>query len=120
MKEATMLFRTDDAEGAQAETIWGIPLFTKTVDAHEVEDHLDAGWHRHPFEARDAAKAEANDKVVAAMEGMYHDVVGTAPSEELTLEQRAAAVGLKVDGRWSQEKLAEKVAEAEASAKAKE
>lgn len=101
MKEATMLFRPGDTE-----VIWGIPLDTVTVDAHEVEDYLADGWHLHPWHARDAAEAE---KLKEPIE-----------QDEQSLEERAKAVGLKIDGRWSPDKLAEKVAEAEEAAKGKE
>lgn len=99
MKEPTMLFRAGDTH-----IIWGIPVDTKTVDAHEIDEHLAEGWHRHPMDVKNAAG------------GSQESAPESAPETEIhTLEQRAEAVGLKVDRRWSEAKLAQKVAEAEAA-----
>jgi len=106
MKEPTMIFRSGDSE-----EIWGISLDTKIVDAHELDEHLADGWHTHPFDARDAAEAETPTADSAQVDPV---------PMPYTLEQRAAALGLKIDGRWSPETLAEKIAEAEQAATTKE
>ena len=109
MKEATMIFRPGDSE-----VIWGIRLDTKVVDAHEVEEHLADGWYRHPFEARDAAAAAASD------DNGGEPAQNVAETETTSLEERARAAGLVIDGRWSPDTLAKKVEEAEEAAKSQE
>lgn len=156
MKEATILYRPGTGE-----VIWGIPLDTKIVDAHEVEEHLDDGWYRHPFEARDAAEAanqgdglrtdgptiaefvaagyraenyppegyasrSTDEEVKEAIEAQQ--VVGDGgastseqpaaepgPAADLSLADQAKALGIKVDGRWSEERLAKEIEEAKAA-----
>lgn len=53
LKERTTLFQAGDQQ-----VIWGIPLNTIDVDAHEVDEYLADGWYAHPFGVRDAQEAE--------------------------------------------------------------
>ena len=158
LKEATMLFRPGTSE-----VVWGIPVDTITVDAHEVEDYLADGWYDHPWKARDAAEAgkhpaktadelrqdgptiaeyvaagyhaasyppagyasrsteEEIAAAIAAQEtGSGEQTEDQGQPEPPTLEQRAKAVGVTIDKRWSPETAEKKVAEAEEAAKGKE
>lgn len=93
--EKTMLFRTGSEQ-----VIWDIALDTIEVDAFDVEEHLAEGWFKHPFEARDAAESTKVAEAAAALE------------LKTKLAEEAVALGVKVDGRWSAERLQDAINEA--------
>lgn len=74
LHERTTLFQVGNEQ-----VIWGIPLNTIDVDAHEVEEYLADGWYAHPFHARDAQ---------AALEQQQADEA--AKAQRLKDEQEAA------------------------------
>lgn len=49
------------------EMLWGLKIKTTVVEDDDVDQHLDEGWHKHPFDARDAHEAE-KEKVIEAVE----------------------------------------------------
>ena len=66
------------------------------ADKAEYEAALKDAWHIDQYKAKDA-KQDADDD---------------APPTRAELEVRAAQLGIKVDGRWSDSRLAEAVAKA--------
>lgn len=90
----TMVFRPGNSI-----VIWGINLDIAEVDEHEVPDYLADGWYSHPFEARDAAETETETEEDA----------DAALAVKSALAEEAIGLGIKVDGRWSPERLQKEI-----------
>lgn len=74
------------------------------VEAEDVEAALADGWYRT------AAEAKAAGTVAATLAETPVEVpADDAPPTRAELEQKAAEIGLKVDGRWSDKKLGEAI-----------
>lgn len=67
------------------------------ADDAELQDATAEGWHLDQYAARDAADVEA---------------ATAAPPTRAELEIKAAELGIKVDGRWSDRKLSDMISTA--------
>lgn len=135
--EKTMVFQHGDQV-----VIWGIPLNTLEIDAHEVDEYLADGWHAHPFDARDAqAELEAQQaeaaRIKAELEASEKKRLEDEAAETLSRQQEEAKLklanddaarldnelkerllieakelGITVDGRWGTKTLQEAIDEA--------
>ena len=85
--------------GADVQTDSGWCAYMVVNDAEQLAAALADGWHDNSPAAAEAAKAP----VVAD---------DNAPPTRAELEQKAAELGLKVDGRWSDKKLSDTIAAA--------
>lgn len=126
LQERTTLFQSGDQQ-----VIWGIPLNTIDVDAHEVDEYLADGWYAHPFEVRDAqeaaellAKQEAEEKAETqrkAQEAIDEQAALKLKADEAAksdnelkakLIEEAESLGLTIDKRWGTKTLQEAIDEA--------
>lgn len=98
-----MLYRQPGAEPIHGD------LFASCVvaDAHAQEAALSGGWHLTTTDAKtahDAAKEPAARPLSSSSSAL------DAPPTRAEMEQMAAKIGMKVDGRWSDKKLGEMIA----------
>lgn len=91
MKNPKMLFKSPGPHNWE-----GIPHDWMVCESSDVDKYLADGWHSTIFDAVEAAKP-AEQKVEPTREEM---------------EVQAAALGIKVDGRWSDNRLMEEIAKA--------
>jgi hypothetical protein len=120
--EKTMIFKS----GAE-QTIWGIPLDTLEIDAHELDEYLADGWHKHPFDVRDAMNADAErdrlakdaaDASAAEQARLKQEADNAVAATNLLRDQllaEADEMGLNVDRRWGAKTLQEAIDEAKKS-----
>lgn len=100
MKNATMVYRPG------SELIHGFMVDYQVIDADEVNDALADGWYLTPTEAGEAAAAKEADKAEAAKQKAED-----APATRDELEAKAKELGIKFDGRTTDKKLGEQIAE---------
>lgn len=87
-KEATGIYKPEGTED-----VWGYKLGYLVVDADEVDDYVSKGWFKTPQEAIDAKNSV--------------DTKSLPTREELA--QKANGLNIKVDGRWTDKRLAEEI-----------
>lgn len=100
MKNPTMVLRYPGSKAQLQDGSYDYLI----VEAEDVEAALVDGWYRTAAEAKEAG----TPKVEAPVEVPADDT----PPTRAELEQKAAEIGLKVDGRWSDKKLGEAIAAA--------
>ena len=91
------------------EPIEGRMFTTRMVhDAAQLEQALSDGWHESAPAAAEAFDAAEAAKL--AEQGAKADVEETAPPTRAELEQKAADLGISVDKRWGDKRLADLIA----------
>lgn len=91
MEFPRMLYRAGGAWALES----GAYSLRTVADEAEFDAATAEGWHLDQYAARDAAEAEAAE---------------SEPPTRDELQQKADELGIKVDGRWSDRKLAEVIA----------
>lgn len=98
-----MLFRAGGTE-----PMHGGNFFTRIVRGEEeLAEALAAGWFESTTAATAGNEAAAQVAPTAASETPADD----APPTREEMEQQAAKLGIKVDGRWSDQRLMREIAE---------
>lgn len=135
--EKTLVFQHGDQT-----VIWGIPLNTLHIDAHELDEYLASGWHAHPFDVRDEQERLAQEaaeeaerlaeaaRLKADKDAAEKKRVEDEAEEEARLKRQAdeaakadnelkeklvaeaETLGLKIDKRWGTKTIQEAIDEA--------
>lgn len=112
MREPTMLYRKGTKE-----RLHGVRVDTAIVDAHEVEDYLDDGWHLTPTDVKQA-EGESSSQEAALERARQEGIRVAREQEQRRLFDEAVQRAREEGAREERERIEAERAEREAAEQA--